>query len=394
MSAITATRPHVVIAGAGVAGLEALLALRGLAGDRVDVTLIAPELKFRNHSMSVNGPFAAKRARGIRLERVLAELDAHWIRAKLGRVDGAGRQAITREGRPVSYDSLVIALGARADRQAPRSLFHRNGSRPLIFCDGRDAPDYRVLLDRLHDGRVRRLAFVKPSGPSWALPLYDLALLTAAECAAHAGSASELSLVTPEEEPLALFGHRASAAIRRLLDDAGIDLHTASYGEYDSPGWLRIHPGDRAIEVDRIVTEPRLTGPHLRGVPCNRDGFIHVDQYGRVPAFDGVFAVGDATDFPVKQGGLAAQQADAVAAAIATTVGVDVKPQPFRPVLRGMLLTGASPRYLRSDISGGAGDDSTISAQPLWSPPTKLASRYLAPYLSRQTGEAADVMAR
>jgi hypothetical protein len=73
-------------------------------------------------------------------------------------------------------------------------------------------------------------------------------------------------------------------------------------------------------------------------------------------------------------------------------VGADVNPQPFRPVLRGVLLTGSSPRFLRSDISGDAGDDSTVAADALWWPPNKLCGRYLAPYLSGQVGDAADVM--
>ncbi len=107
-----------------------------------------------------------------------------------------------------------------------------------------------------------------------------------------------------------------------------------------------------------------------------------------------MFAAGDATTFPVKHGGLAAQQADAVAEAIAASVGVDIDPQPFHPILRGVLLTGGPERYLRADISGGAGDDSTISSEALWWPPNKLAGRYLAPYLSHQTGDAADVMPR
>ena len=65
-----------------------------------------------------------------------------------------------------------------------------------------------------------------------------------------------------------------------------------------------------------------------------------------------MFAAGDATAFPIKQGGLAAQQADAVAEAIAAAAGVDLDPQPFRPILRGVLLTGGAARYLRADISG------------------------------------------
>jgi sulfide:quinone oxidoreductase len=216
--------------------------------------------------------------------------------------------------------------------------------------------------------------------------------MTASECAAREVTGVELSLVTPEEEPLGIFGNPTSAAIRRLLHDSGVMVHTSSYGVPRGLGWLDISPGDRRLSVDRIVTQPRLVGPRLRGVPAGSDGFIHTDAHGRLPGLDGVFAAGDATAFPVKQGGLAAQQADAVAEAIAASVGVEIDPQPFRPILRGVLLTGGPARYLRTDISGEAGDDSTISSAALWWPPDKIAGRYLAPYLSGQVGDAADVM--
>ena len=149
-------------------------------------------------------------------------------------------------------------------------------------------------------------------------------------------------------------------------------LHTGSYGVPNPPGRLDVTPGDRSVAVDRIVTVPRLVGPSLRGIPSGRDGFIHTDAHGRVPGLDDVFAAGDATAFPVKQGGLAAQQADAVAEAIAASAGVDIDPQPFRPILRGTLLTGGPARYLRADISGAAGDDSIVSGEALWWPPNKL----------------------
>ena len=262
----------------------------------------------------------------------------------------------------------------------------------LTYHGGRDGPSYRLLLHQLHEGRVTSLAFVKPAGASWPLPLYDLALMTAAECAAHDLSDVGLSLITPEDEPLGIFGRPASAAIRRLLDDSGVALYTSSYGVPSRPGWLDISPGERRLSVDRIVTEPRLVGPRLRGISAGRDGFIHTDAHGRLVGLDGVFAAGDATAFPIKQGGLAAQQADAVAEMIAASVGVEIDPQPFRPILRGLLLTGGPARYLRSDISGEAGDDSTISSTALWWPPDKIAGRYLAPYLSSQVGDAADVM--
>jgi sulfide:quinone oxidoreductase len=385
-------RPQVLIAGAGVAGLETLLALRALAGDRVGVTIVTPELRFFNQSMSVDQPSKAKRRRGSRLEKVFAELDARWIRADLDRVEHGRREAVTRNGERLSYDRLVLTLGAHPEQWISRSYTYRDRLPALTYCGGPDSEDYRRLLDRVCDGRVNKLAFVKPAGASWPLPLYDLALMTAAKCAAHGRSEVDLSLVTPEQEPLGIFGSRASAAIRRLFEERRVTLHTASYGEPGRPGWLDISPGDRAIKVNRVVTQPRLAGPRLRGVGCDRDGFIPTDAHGRVPGLEGVFAAGDATNFPVKHGGLAAQQADAVAEAIAASVGIEIDPQPFRPVLRGLLLTGGLPRYLRSDISGAAGDDSTISGHALWWPPNKLAGRHLGPYLSSQAGEAADVM--
>ena len=374
-----------LIAGGGVAGLETLLALRALAGDRVDITLLAPELKFVNRSMAVDQPFRVQRGRGLRLEDTAAELGARWHRGALDRVEHDRHRVVTRDGHELPYDRLVLALGAHPERE-----WRSEGV--LTYHGGRDGPNYRLLLHRLREGQVDKLAFVRPAGASWPLPLYDLALMTAADCAAHNRSEVELSLITPEEEPLGIFGNTASAAIRRLLDESGVTLYPGSYGVPNPPGRLDVSPADRSLAVDRIVTVPRLVGPSLRGIPSGRGGFIHTDAHGRVPGLDGVFAAGDATTFPVKQGGLAAQQADAVAEAIAASAGADIDPQPFRPILRGTLLTGGPARYLRADISGAAGDDSIVSGDALWWPPNKLTGRYLAPFLSAQLGEAADVM--
>jgi sulfide:quinone oxidoreductase len=382
---MTPGRRRILIAGGGVAGLETLLALHDLAADRVDITIVAPELRFVNRSMSVQQPFKPRRMRGIRLQEVASGLGARWHHGALDRVEHEQHRAVTKDGDALSYDMLVLALGARSERE-----WKSDGV--LTYHDGRDGPSYRLLLHRLRQGRVNRLAFVKPAGASWPLPLYDLALMTAADCAAHGRSRVALSLITPEEQPLGVFGNRASAAIRQLLEEHRVALHTSSYGVPSCRGTVDVSPGEWCLPVDRVVTLPRLVGPRLRGIPCERDGFIRTDAHGRVAGLDSVFAAGDATAFPVKQGGLAAQQADAVAETIAACAGADIDPQPLRPVLRGVLLTGSSPRYLRADISGDAGDDSTIAERSSWWPPNKLCGRYLAPFLSSQVGDEADVM--
>ena len=128
----------------------------------------------------------------------------------------------------------------------------------------------------------------------------------------------------------------------------------------------------------------------MRGLPRDALGFIPADAHGRVAGLRGVYAAGDATTFPLRQGGLAAQQADAAAESIAAELGAIARPQPFRPVLRGVLLTGGVPLYLRAVVgtdeapvsrplairSGSAGQ------RPLWYPPAKVAGRYLAPLLA------------
>jgi sulfide:quinone oxidoreductase len=377
-------RPRVLIAGGGVAGLETLLALRALLGNRVDVTIVAPDVKFVNHSMAVDRP-ARSRARGLKLKDVALDLDAHWIRGAVGRVEPTRHLVVTEDRRCLAYDRLVVALGARPSREwTSRGV--------LTYHGGRDSSEYRLLLRQIVAGKIRKVAFVKPAGPSWPVPLYELALATAEECAANAADA-DLTFVTPESEPLEIFGLRASEAMRTLLDAHGVTLLTGSYGVPSRPGRLHISPGRRRMDVDRIVTLPRLVGPALHGLPVGRDGFIPSDRHGRVPGLDDVYAAGDATDFPIKQGGLAAQQADAVAEAIAASLGADITPEPFTPVLRGLLLAANSAHYLRADISAGA-SDSTVSDEALWWPPNRLCGRYLAPYLSRQVGFAADVMPR
>ena len=194
-----------------------------------------------------------------------------------------------------------------------------------------------------------------------------------------------VALVTPEDEPLLLFGEAARDTIRKLLDEHEIALHTGYSPLEFEDGELGLLPA-RSIEADSVIALPSLSGQRIDGVPQTRDGFVPVDRHGRVDGLPDVYAAGDITRFPVKQGGLAAQQADAAAEAIAAAAGAAIDPQPFRPILRGLLLTGDAPRYLRRDVA--AGEAGTTSVDALWWPPAKLVGRRLAPFLARLAGSA------
>ena len=210
--------------------------------------------------------------------------------------------------------------------------------------------------------------------------------MTAAHTARRGLRHVELSIVTPEEEPLELFGPAASEAVRKLLDERGVALHTEHYPAAVREHELSLVP-DGSVFADRVVSLPRLRGPFLSGLPHDAEGFIPADLHGLVEGQTDVYAAGDATTFAIKQGGVATQQADAAAEAIAARAGADVEPRPFRPVLRGLLLTGGESRFLRADVSGASGDSSSASAEALWWPPNKIAGRWLAPYLASHSDE-------
>jgi sulfide:quinone oxidoreductase len=361
--AAASSRPEVLIVGGGVAALEALIALRALAGRRVQITVAAPGDDFVQRPLTVVEPFETGAARRHPLREIAADFDARLVSAAVDAVAARTRRVLCRSGDALAYDTLILAPGAR-----PVAPFEG-----AVTFGEPDAPAaLRALLDGLTSGAVRRVAFVAPTLVGWSLPLYELALMTAATVRERRPDGDvELFLVTPEERPLDVFGADFGADVARLLNEAGVRFVGGEHGEA-GPGAVRLPASGRSLSVDAVVSLPLLRGPGLDGVPGDPHfGFIPTDAHGRVPGLEDVYAAGDATDFPVKQGGLATQQADAVAAHVARRHGAPVEVAPFRPVLRGMLLTG-----------GAAG-------RGLWRPASKVAGRYLAPYLAARDPDAA-----
>lgn len=363
----------VLIAGGGVAGLEAALALRDLAGERVSIEMLAPEPVLVYRPLTVREPFAFGRAERYALSDVLEGAEVRLRSERFSWVDPAARVVHTDGGEQIGYDALVLAMGARVHTRFTHAY----------TIDDRHLDDIlHGLLQDVEAGYVERIAFVVPARMAWQLPVYEIALMTAAR-GEELGLKPRLTVVTPEESPLAIFGLGASDAVSTLLDQAGIDVLASAYAEVPSWDTVVVNPGDRRLRVDRVVALPELYGPAVRGLPAAEHGFIPVDVHSQVRGVSGVYAAGDAVDFAIKHGGVSAEQAAAAAEAIAARAGVEIEPKPFKPTICGMLLTGGAPRYLRARINGGHGFSSEVSQRPLWSPPRKIVARYLGPRLEQ-----------
>jgi sulfide:quinone oxidoreductase len=371
-------RQRVLIAGGGIAGVEAALALHDLAADRIEVGLHDPRREFVFKPFAVGEPYGAARIFHCDLRELAEGCGASFHADGIVAIDAGRRIAVTRDGARLSYDHFVAASGVRMLWAVPGAV---------TFWGVADEGQVGAVVAALRAGRLRRLVLTMPAGRSWALPLYELALLGATALAKAGANHTRITVVTPEDAPLEIFGVHASEQATSLLQERGIEVLAGTHPVRFECGRLRIAPGQE-IEADAVISLPRLEGRHIGGIPHDPDGFIGVDEHGKVIGLEGVFAAGDITTFPIKQGGVATQQADCVAEAIAAEAGAGIDPRPFDPVLRGVLWTGGAPRYLYGRPTGGYGETSSLSERPQWPLRNgKVAGRYISPFLRALAGE-------
>jgi sulfide:quinone oxidoreductase len=323
----------------------------------VSIEVLSPVEEFEVAPLSVAEPFGAGAAPRVHLEGFCKEHDAEFTRDALAEVWPDQQRVLTESGVELPYDALLLCPGARRRTVIPDALTFRGGG---------DSAAVGQLIETARESGGR-MVFVVPAEVNWPLPLYELALLVADRLR---GRDVELVLLTHESEPLEPFGESASTRVAEILAEAGVRLRTneslESSGERPGASWL--------------VTLPGLDVPEIPGLPQGSHGFVPTDSRMRVPGLESVWAVGDVTWSPLKQGGIAAQQADIAAADIANVAGVGIEIPPYVPVLRAALFTADGPYYLRA----GTADEDGEQRAPLWWPPAKVAGRLLAPYLAKE----------
>lgn len=356
---------RVIIAGGGVAGVEALMALADLGEHRLRIDVVSPRRDFVLRPQLIAAPWGGPPLR-VDLAELTAEFGAAYHQGTVHRVELMTQTVVTSDGLGRPYDLLLVATGAT----------------PGVAYAGVRTVGFGGLPAGLAHDAGRSLAIVVPPSTGWTLPAYQLALLAAHS---HHG---EVRVITPEAAPMEVFGETATPRVAAFLErhDVRVEL-----GVPVTPG-----APDACDLADTVISLPMLHGPRIPGLPFVGDGFIPTTPGQHVRGCANVFAAGDVTAGRVKQGGLAAHQAEQAATSMVRQAGVEVPDHVEPATLRGKLVAGGETLYLRRVLDGDAAG--AASDEPLWQPEAAMVAWRLSRWLAARSdvlgGDALGPIAR
>ena len=136
----------VVVCGGGIAAVEGVLRLRKLAGDAVDIQLVAPNEELVLRPLAVRQPFAFGPPHRYPLKRIAADTGADWSRTRsAGWTPKRGRCTPATARRSRSTRSLV-AVGARQVEPYPHVR---------TFSDARADETFQGVVQDIEEGYSR-----------------------------------------------------------------------------------------------------------------------------------------------------------------------------------------------------------------------------------------------
>jgi len=317
-----ASKPRVVVLGGGFAGLESAFYLRHKLQDRIDLTLISDSNYFYFKPNSIYVPFGEDPEK-LRIElnepTRLKRID--FIRARAERIDTVNG-SVHLPHTEIAFDYLIIATGA-AMRPAEVPGLTENGvtiwtSEDMLRLRER----YAGLVAAAREGKRSKLLFLVPPENRCSGPLYEMALMTDTWLREQGVRDNvEITWSTCEDSYAQLFGPRLHLVIHEEFESRGIHGHRAHRVESVEAGQVHYTNG-KTLPFDLLVAfPPHVAANQFPNLPTDDRGFIKVNPDSRrVEGFERIFAVGDASDFPVKQAFLALLQADAAAEHLAADI--------------------------------------------------------------------------
>ncbi|HET9462943.1 MAG TPA: FAD-dependent oxidoreductase [Thiobacillus sp.] len=295
---------HVVILGAGIAGVSAAYALKAKLGPRDEVTVVSDKPYF--HFVPSN-PWVAMGWRersdiAFPIGPYLESRGIKFIHSAVKRIQPDVIQVDLENGDVLFYDILLIATGATGMTDEIPGLAEHTHSVIHIDDAERALAAYREFVR--HPGPI--VVGAAP-GASVLGPLYEYAFLVDADLKRrNIRERVSITLVTPEPWPghLGLGGEGGSrGAVTAALVDTKISVICNARTVRIDPDTIHV------VEIDAAGNEKQTHAlpyaysvywPAFGGVPgvrasnglVNERGLVVVDEYLRNPDYPNVFAIG------------------------------------------------------------------------------------------------------
>lgn len=350
-------KPKIAVVGGGFGGLESALYVRSRLPDEAAITLLSEDDFFLFRPNTIYVPFGLdpKKLR-LRLAGPTRRKDIHFVQAHVNEIDPVARK-IYGGGTEHTYDYLVVATGAGAVLDAVPGL--TEFAQPAWSVDHMLALRARFhdVFDRARDGEHLQVLFIVPPGNKCCGPLYEIALMLDAWLNRKKTRGSvEISIATYEETFVQSFGPRVHDIVAAELAQRGIRSFTGHELERIEQREAYFRNGV-SIPFDLAVAFPTYAAStRFHNLPTDAHGFISTELTSRqVVGHPGVYAVGDTSDFPVKQAFLAFLQADAAADHLAAQV-LGAEPQLDFEMINMRLMGAADASVFgRPPIAGPSG---------------------------------------
>ncbi|MDE3070439.1 MAG: FAD-dependent oxidoreductase, partial [Acidobacteriota bacterium] len=153
---------RVVIAGGGFAAVEAMLTLRALAPERIEVVLVSASATLAYKPAATAEAFSGAPPLTYDLEALACGAGAAFRHDRVEAVAGRAHSIRLASFASLEYDQLVLATGARPVIGIPGAL---------TFRDQREVHHIRHVIDRRAEGEIGPVVFAVPHGRAWPLPV-------------------------------------------------------------------------------------------------------------------------------------------------------------------------------------------------------------------------------
>jgi sulfide:quinone oxidoreductase len=286
-------KKRIVILGAGIGGLSVVKELRESQAplDDLDVVLVDQDFE---HYLGFTLPWVMRGWRdeqSVPIRPTQESLGAvTTVQGKVSDVDPKDKTVTLDDGTQLGFDALVLALGAQnAPGEVPGLQEALDAGAAVHYYSTAEAGKAHSALRRFTSGK---LVFLVASQP-YRCPVapYEGALL-AADLLRENGTreAAEISVHTPEPQPMPSAGPHAGPQLVELLRENGIAFHPGRAVErVDHHAKTVRFAGGEAVPFDLLVFVP----PHKPAISLDGDDWISVDHQSMRTGHAGVWAIGD-----------------------------------------------------------------------------------------------------